>query len=83
MNKPSLTSNEKQLIEKIVAKRNPELAGQATDVQNGKLPQSVKEALQQILLDEMYENGLGEDDEPNALGNMLDSIIGKLEYYAE
>lgn len=76
-----LTKDEFNLLTNIINKRNHTFLNITEDLGSRKLTSKEKDNLQQMLMSEMVENGLKENDEPNDLGKVLDSIIGKIEYY--
>lgn len=64
MVKRIFNEQETELLGRVVAKRAPELTQSLTSLGNESLTPEQKEALQQAMLGEMYENGLDEHDEP-------------------
>lgn len=76
-----LTNDEKTLLIETITKRSPQYSGAVQGLGLNSLLPEVKEAIQQTILDEMYEHGLESNDEPNDYGKQLDSIVGKLESY--
>lgn len=74
-----LKERELSLLESVANKRAPSLVTMVTLLRQDKgLTAEQRESLQNMLSDEMVENGLQPDDEPTAYGRELDDCIGKL-----
>ncbi len=69
------------LLRDVVQRRDVRLLAAVQALSNRSLTEHEREALQQLVLDEMYEKGLSADDEPNDYGRQLDDLVGKLENY--
>ena len=74
-----LTLNEKQLLERVIGARDPSLLPVLDHL--GHLSEDEREALRDVLSDELCERGLDAEDEPTSYGKAVDSIIGSLLFY--
>jgi hypothetical protein len=74
-----LSEEDKKLLTEVVTARNSSLIEAVKNLETQPLSAEHKEAIQQTLLDEMYEKGLESGDEPNEYGKRLDDLTGKLE----
>jgi hypothetical protein len=54
------------------------MIGIVASFQSAELTNDQREELRQILTDELMETGLGDDDEPNERGLLLEELIDKL-----
>jgi hypothetical protein len=76
-----LTQFEIGLLRRLVSQRDPSLAAVVRSLGRTPLTDDQREALREVLLQEMLERGLGAGDEANAYGRQLDDIIGRLRHY--
>jgi hypothetical protein len=65
------------LLSEVLWKRDPSMIG-IVAFQSAELTNDQREELRQILTDELMETGLGDDDEPNERGLLLEELIDKL-----
>ena len=63
------------LVESILIERCPGAAGLLAAFRNGPLIEKDREAAREILAEELVENGLGPDDEPNHRGHLIEAAI--------
>jgi hypothetical protein len=66
------------LLSEVLWKRDPSMIGIVASFQSAELTNDQREELRQILTDELMETGLGDDDEPNERGLLLEELIDKL-----
>jgi hypothetical protein len=64
-----------RLITDIVRRREPSKLGSILAIQARLLSETEREALREILADELVAEGLGPDDEPNEHGRMVEAAI--------
>jgi hypothetical protein len=65
------------LLSEVLWKRDPSMIG-IVAFQSAVLTNDQREELRQILTDELMDTGLGDDDEPNERGLLLEELIDKL-----
>lgn len=63
------------LLRDIINRRNPALVGAAKKIELGILTEEERKLLIDILTEELCSTGLGEDDEPNGRGLVIEDII--------
>jgi len=75
-----LTRKEMVLLREVVLKRSPKHMGLVEVLEKGELlaPDQAEE-LVNIVFAEFCETGLNPDDEPNARGLLLDTLMAKLD----
>jgi hypothetical protein len=66
------------LLSEVLWKRDPSMIGIVASFQSAELTNDQREELRQILTDELMDTGLGDDDEPNERGLLLEELIDKL-----
>ena len=75
----NLNNEERNILIDVISRRQSSYLQLVESIGEAALSEEQKEKIQQALLDEMYEKGLEQNDEPNSYGKQLDSIIGKIE----
>lgn len=63
------------LIEELLIARSPETTGLITALRGGSFTEAEREAVREILANELVEYGLGADDELNERGRLLEAAI--------
>ena len=76
-----LTTEEAELLREVVWRREPSLLRLLEVIGRTPLTTVQREALREILADELCETGLRADDEPNERGLKIDDLIGRLMYF--
>jgi hypothetical protein len=74
----ALSAKLSALLSEVLWKRDPSMIGIVASFQSAELTNDQREELRQILTDELMETGLGDDDEPNERGLLLEELIDKL-----
>lgn len=64
-----------ELLERIVSARRPELLLLVHVLKTAGLTQEQRESLRGVIADELSEAGLGDNDEPNSYGLVLEDLI--------
>lgn len=65
----------RRLIREVVGSRAPEQIGLIDKLGSQRLDQSTREALREVLADELVETGLDQDDEPTERGRLIEAAI--------
>jgi hypothetical protein len=73
----ALSAKLSALLSEVLWKRDPSMIG-IVAFQSAVLTNDQREELRQILTDELIDTGLGDDDEPNERGLLLEELIDKL-----
>jgi hypothetical protein len=73
----ALSAKLSALLSEVLWKRDPSMIG-IVAFQSAVLTNDQREELRQILTDELMDTGLGDDDEPNERGLLLEELIDKL-----
>ena len=66
------------LLSEVIWKRDPNLIGPVSSLQDVQLTHDQREELRQAVTDELIETGLRDDDEPNERGLLLEELIDRL-----
>jgi hypothetical protein len=74
----ALSAKLSALLSEVLWKRDPSMIGIVASFQSAVLTNDQREELRQILTDELMDTGLGDDDEPNERGLLLEELIDKL-----
>jgi hypothetical protein len=74
----ALSAKLSALLSEVLWKRDPSMIGIVASFQSAELTNDQREELRQILTDELMDTGLGDDDEPNERGLLLEELIDKL-----
>jgi hypothetical protein len=74
----ALSAKLSALLSEVLWKRDPSMIGIVASFQSAEITNDQREELRQILTDELMETGLGDDDEPNERGLLLEELIDKL-----
>jgi hypothetical protein len=64
-----------RLISEVVLAREPAQLDVVGQLRTRRLTEDEREAIREILADELLENGLGPDDEPNERGSLIETAI--------
>jgi hypothetical protein len=64
-----------RLIREVVEVRAPEQLGVVDKLKSKPLDQDAREALREVLAEELVETGLQDDDEPNERGRLIEAAI--------
>jgi CRISPR/Cas system-associated endonuclease Cas1 len=70
-----------RILEEVVRARAPERLSLISRVREGSLVPDEMEELREILADELVEEGLGTDDEPNERGLLVEAAIDWLGHH--
>jgi hypothetical protein len=70
-----------QLLREAIWRNKPALMTVADLIGKATLTEEQREALREVLADELCSTGLRSDGEPNERGLKLDDIIGKPRFY--
>ncbi len=63
------------LIENVLASRAPDKLPLLASIQSRMLAEDDREAIREVLADELLESGLGPDSEPNERGRLIEAAI--------
>ena len=64
-----------RLIREVVEVRAPEQLGVVDKLKSKPLDQDAREALREVLAEELVETGLQDDDEPNERGRLIEAAL--------
>jgi hypothetical protein len=73
-----LTRAEADLLRELVSRRSPSTLTLVDALATRGLTHDEREELRHVVMDDFLEQGLGEDDEPNAYGHRMERLIDAL-----
>lgn len=73
-----LTDKEANMLREVIERRESSLTSILDHLEHHRLTPPDREALREVLADELAEYGLDADWEPNQYGLNLDALIGRL-----